>query len=61
MQTITLEIPDSIASDLEILDSDFIIQILKKGIKQYKIEKALERYRNSQVPPPEVVACNCCT
>ncbi len=44
MKTITVRLPDILAEELS-QDESSISEILKLGLKQLKIEKAIERYK----------------
>ena len=44
MKTITVRLPDNLAEELPTNESS-ISEILKLGLKQLKIEKAVERYK----------------
>lgn len=40
----TLNIPDSLARELETANQDFLIELLERGLQALKIERALEQY-----------------
>ena len=40
----TLNIPDSLARELETANQEFLIQLLERGLQALKIERALEQY-----------------
>jgi predicted HTH domain antitoxin len=44
MKTITIRLPDTLVKELPEEESS-LVEILKLGVKQLKIEKALERYK----------------
>jgi len=48
MKTITIRLPDYLVSELPEEESS-IHEILKLGLKQLKIEKAIERYKKGDV------------
>jgi len=40
----TLNIPDSLARELETANQEFLIELLERGLQAVKIERALEQY-----------------
>jgi predicted HTH domain antitoxin len=48
MKTITIRLPEHLAEELPEEES-FIYEILKLGLKQLKIERAIERYKKGGV------------
>lgn len=40
----TVTVPPSLRQDFEAADSEFITEILERGLRQWRVEKALERY-----------------
>jgi len=40
----TLNIPDSLARELETANQEFLIELLERGLHALKIERALEQY-----------------
>jgi predicted HTH domain antitoxin len=48
MKTITIQLPDYLVEELPMAESS-IHEILKLGLKQLKIEKAIERYKKGGV------------
>lgn len=40
----TLNIPDSLARELETANQEFLIELLERGLQALKIERALEQY-----------------
>jgi predicted HTH domain antitoxin len=43
-EALTLTIPDSLARELDSANQEFLIEILERGLRELKIERALERY-----------------
>ena len=43
-ETITLNLPTSLARELSEVNQDFVLDILAWGLRQFKIERALEQY-----------------
>jgi hypothetical protein len=43
-ETITLIIPDSLARDLDSASQEFYVEVLERGLRDLKIEQALDRY-----------------
>jgi predicted HTH domain antitoxin len=43
-ETITLKLPTSLAQELSDVNQDFVLDILARGLRQFKIERALEQY-----------------
>ena len=48
MKTITLQLPDYLAETLPVEDSS-VWEILKLGLKQFQIERAIKRYKKGGV------------
>ena len=48
MKTITLQLPDYLAETLPVEDSS-VCEILKLGLKQFRIERAIKRYKKGGV------------
>lgn len=46
---ITLEVPASLAEDLADASQDFLVELLERGLRQSRIERALERYKQGGV------------
>ena len=46
---LTVTIPPSLAPDLEDVSGEFVAEILKRGLRQWRIEKALERYADRDI------------
>ncbi len=45
----TVTVPPSLAQDLEAASAEFVGQILERGLRQWRIEKALERYAAREI------------
>jgi predicted HTH domain antitoxin len=43
-RTFTLSLPDTLARELASLDAEVLTDLLARGLRQWRIEKALERY-----------------
>lgn len=43
-ESITLELPPTLAQELSEAGQEFVIDILERGLRELKIERALERY-----------------
>jgi len=43
-RSLTLSVPTALAQDLEGLNRELLIEILQRGLRQWRIERALERY-----------------
>jgi predicted HTH domain antitoxin len=41
---VTLDVPDSLAQELDAASQEFLIRVIERGLKVLKIERALERY-----------------
>lgn len=46
---ITLEVPASLAEDLADATQDFLVELLERGLRQSRIERALERYKQGGI------------
>ena len=44
VETITINLPTSLAQELSTVSQEFLLDILERGLRQFKIERALERY-----------------
>ncbi|MCB0179973.1 MAG: hypothetical protein KDI62_17200 [Anaerolineae bacterium] len=44
IETITLNLPTPLAQELNAVSQEFLLDILERGLRQFKIERALERY-----------------
>lgn len=43
-ESITLELPATLVQELNTAGQEFVIEILERGLRELKIERALERY-----------------
>lgn len=43
-ETITLNVPTTLAKELSVVSQTFLLDILERGLRDYKIERALEQY-----------------
>lgn len=43
-KTMTLTIPDALARELDEASQEFYVEVLERGLRDLKIEQALERY-----------------
>ena len=43
-KSLTLRLPDLLADELKSASQDFLLEVLEKGLKEWKIERALELY-----------------
>ena len=43
-ETLTLNIPESLAQELKSTHQEFLIEVLERGLQVLKIERALEQY-----------------
>ena len=43
-KTIVLNLPDSLARELHDVNQEFVLNILARGLQQFKIDQALEQY-----------------
>ena len=48
-ETYTLNIPDSLARKLEAASEEFLIDLLERGLRALKIERALEKYAHGGI------------
>lgn len=46
---LTLMIPAALARELESASQEFLVELLERGLRQLKIERALERYARGGV------------
>jgi hypothetical protein len=47
VETITLQLPETLAQELSAASQAFLLDILERGLRELKIEQALEQYRHS--------------
>ena len=43
-KSLTLNLPASVAKEVDALSRDFLTEIFERGLRQWRIEKALDRY-----------------
>ena len=43
-EALTLAVPTSLARELDSANQEFLVEILERGLRELKIERALERY-----------------
>jgi hypothetical protein len=43
--TITIELPGSLATELSMAGDEFVADVFQRGLRDLRIERALERYR----------------
>jgi predicted HTH domain antitoxin len=43
-ESITLKLPATLAEELSTASQEFLVNVLERGLRQIKIERALERY-----------------
>jgi len=43
-EALTLSVPTSLARELESTSQEFLVEVLERGLRELKIERALERY-----------------
>jgi predicted HTH domain antitoxin len=48
-EALTLEVPISLAQELESASQEFLVELLERGLHQLKIERALDRYARGGV------------
>jgi len=42
--SLTLIVPDSLARELDSVEESFLVDLLERGLRELKVEQALERY-----------------
>jgi len=42
--SLTLIVPDSLARELDSVEESFLVDLLERGLREFKVEQALERY-----------------
>lgn len=45
VETITLQLPEALAQELSAASQSFLLNILERGLRELKIEQALDQYR----------------
>jgi predicted HTH domain antitoxin len=48
-EPLVLTIPDSLARELDSVGEGLLVDLLERGLREFKIEQALERYRRGGV------------
>ncbi|MCB0195641.1 MAG: hypothetical protein KDJ65_27065 [Anaerolineae bacterium] len=48
-ETITLNLPTPLAQELNAVSQEFLLDILERGLRQFKIERALEQYSQGTI------------
>jgi predicted HTH domain antitoxin len=48
-EALTLTVPASLAQELGSASQDFLVEILERGLREFKIERALERYAQGDI------------
>ena len=43
-ESLTLTLPDSLAKELDSVEEALLVDLLERGLREFKIEQALERY-----------------
>lgn len=48
-ETISLTLPSTLAQELKVASQVFLLDLLERGLQDYKIERALEQYRHGHL------------
>jgi predicted HTH domain antitoxin len=48
-KTISLTLPTALAQELQVASQVFLLDLLERGLQDYKIERALEQYRHGHL------------
>lgn len=48
-KALTLTVPASLAQELDLASQEFLVEILERGLRELRIERALERYARGGV------------
>ena len=48
-ESVTLAVPDSLARELDSIGEGLLIDLLERGLREFKIEQALDRYARGGV------------
>ena len=43
-ESLILKVPDSLARELDSVEEDLLVELLERGLREFKIERALDRY-----------------
>lgn len=49
VETVTLKLPASLARELSAASQEFLADILERGLRELKIERALEQYSQGEI------------
>ena len=49
VETITLNLPTPLAQELKAVNQEFLLDILERGLRQFKVERALEKYSHGEI------------
>jgi hypothetical protein len=61
-ESLTLTVPDSLARELDSVEEGLLLNLLERGLREFKIEQALDRYARGRdllwygCPPSQYVA-----
>jgi len=62
IETLTVTVPAALARELDLASEDFFVQVLERGLRDLKIERALEHYAQGGMsfvlPPSRQVSRN---
>ena len=48
-RVLTVDVPDSLAQELDLAGQDFVVEVLERGLRELKIERALGRYAHGGI------------
>ena len=48
-EPLTLTIPDALARELDSMGEGLVVDLLERGLREFKIEQALDRYRRGGI------------
>lgn len=48
-ETLTITLPARLARELESATHDFLVELLARGLREFKVERALERYARGEM------------
>jgi hypothetical protein len=48
-EAVTLHLPDGLAQELKSANEDFLVEVIERGLKSMKIDRALEQYARGGV------------
>lgn len=49
VETVTLKLPTTLAQELRAASQEFVIAVLERGLRELKIERALEQYSQGKI------------